>query len=172
MSVAYQLARVAIAACHSVQWMAKRPHLLSAFGVEPADISDEILHEAIKLHRRMPPLLEPDTKFLKGLAKGAVTELDVPAGDVPSPIPNKSTKGTRKQVRAQVFGYSITAVLRWMGKEGWTFEDAAVVCATIGAAKIADVTIRLQLKAGKDGLRGPAAPITASQAKQLRQMSK
>jgi hypothetical protein len=170
MSVALQLARVSIAACHSVQWMVKKPHLLSAFGVEPADISDEVLKEAVGLHKRMPPLITPDVRFLKSLQKGTVCELDVPMGDVPSPLPTPKT--TRKQVRAMVFGFSITAVLRWMGKEGWNFEDASVVCASVGAAKIADVTIRLQLKAGKDGLRGPAAPITAAQAKQLRQMSK
>lgn len=171
MSVAIQLARLAIASCKSVQALCKKPHVLSAFGVEPADVSDEVLHEAVKLHQKMPPLLEPDVRYLKRIQKGTVADQDVPMGDVPSPVPAKP-KGERKQVRAQLFGYSITSVLRWMGKNGWNFEDAAVVCASIGAAKIADVTIRLQLKAGKDGLRGPAAPITPAQAKQLRELSK
>lgn len=84
--------------------------------------------------------------------------------------PTKRRTGTT-QCRVKIFGYSATAVLRWMGANGWNFEDAAVAMATLGAHALADCTIRLQLKAGKDGARGPAAPITPAQAKQLRRAS-
>lgn len=82
-------------------------------------------------------------------------------------------KSTDKPVRAKLLGYSITSVIRWMGAEGWEFDDVVAVL-TYGddMVNLSDVTIRLQLKAGRDGSRGPAAPVTPAQAKQLRKMSK
>jgi hypothetical protein len=80
----------------------------------------------------------------------------------------------RAQVRGQIFGYSATAVLRWMGANGFTFEDAGVVLASFGLAKMSDTTIRIQLTAGKkaDPTRGEPAPLTAAQGKKLIELTK
>jgi hypothetical protein len=169
--IARQLAVLANAACTVPHTIANSHGLLVQFGIDPATVSAEVLAEAVRAFNRMEPLLEPNSRLLKKTAKHGAAELDVPAGDVPSPVVKPSKGTTRKVTRASVFGYSITAVIRWCGKNGWNFEDTAVMCATNNAAGIADVTIRLQLKAGKDGLRGPAAPITPAQAKQLRKMA-
>lgn len=81
-------------------------------------------------------------------------------------------KTTRKVARMQIMGHSATAVLRWMGKQGWGFEDAYLALSWEAPCPLADVTIRLQLKAGRDGERGPPAPITASQARTLKSWAK
>ena len=76
----------------------------------------------------------------------------------------------KKPVRAKAFGYSVTAVLRWMGANGWhnRFEDAMIAICTISDNyEISDVTIRLQLKAGLEGKRGAAAPLTDAQGRAL-----
>jgi hypothetical protein len=76
----------------------------------------------------------------------------------------------KKPVRAKAFGYSVTAVLRWMGANGWNdrFEDAMIAICTISDNyNISDVTIRLQLKAGLEGKRGAVAPLTEAQGRAL-----
>lgn len=79
----------------------------------------------------------------------------------------KRKKHTQK--RHKIFGHSCTAVIRWMGANDFTFEDAGVALAYYGAGNVSDTTIRLQLKAGKDGdqKRGPAADLTKAEERQL-----
>lgn len=94
----------------------------------------------------------------------------------PEPIPAKPTVTVTKPApvaedkseRVKVFGYSATSVLRWMGANGWDADEAGVAMLTLGAGSISDVTIRLQLKAGAEGKRGPAAPLSRAQAKALK----
>ena len=74
--------------------------------------------------------------------------------------------------RASIFGHSVTAVLRWMGKEGWSFDDAAVAVETLAEKRFSDTTIRIQLRAGKAGERGAPAPIDSKQRAKLIAASK
>jgi len=83
-------------------------------------------------------------------------------------LPRKKPVRAKGNVKPKIFGFSVTAVLRWMGANGWDFDDAAIAVETITVTKLSDVTIRLQLKAGRDGKRGAPADISPSQAKQLR----
>lgn len=170
MDLAVKIARLANAGCVSPRkLLASR--MVQEFGIDTQLVTAAIFDDAVKYFRWMTPLLEPNKRLFQQLTgRMPQLELQEPQGDVPSPV-TAVPKPVRKVTRASLFGYSITAVLRWMGQHGWNFEDAAVVCASCGAAKIADVTIRLQLAAGRKGERGPAAPLTPSQAAQLKKLA-
>lgn len=66
-----------------------------------------------------------------------------------------------------LWGQQPTAVMRWMGKEGWNAKDAQRVLKEMGV-DAAEGTIKTQLGAGVKGLRGPAASLTDEQAAILR----
>ncbi len=85
----------------------------------------------------------------------------VSIGDPVNP-PEKKPRGSY-----DLFGFPVTAVLRWMGKEGWTFHDARKVLDAYDLQEVADGTIRTQLGCGKRGERGEPAPLTPEQVKQL-----
>ncbi len=74
----------------------------------------------------------------------------------------------RTEGRSLIFGHSVTSVLRWMGKNLWTFKDARRCLNGLNLSEIAEGTIRAQLQAGRNGERGPAAHITNEQAEELR----
>ena len=80
------------------------------------------------------------------------------------PGANKSKKGGSK--RKKLFGYNATAILRWMGKDEWTMEDAKKACKALGL-DVADGTITAQLAAGRKGTRGEPAPLTKKQISEL-----
>lgn len=65
-----------------------------------------------------------------------------------------------------LWGQQPTAVLRWMGKEGWNFDQAKAAMRELGV-KVSDNTIREALPAGKKGVRGKPAEITGEQRIQL-----
>lgn len=159
---ARKLATIANAACTIPQRIAASDGLLAQFKIDAELVSAAVLQEAITLFRRMAPRLEPDAKLLRHLAG----EQPESQHDIPSPVPQP--KQTRKAFRFQLFGYSVTSVLRYMGLHGWTYEDAAVAMASCGAAAISNATIRTQLQWGRTKIGGAAAPLTSSQAKQLK----
>lgn len=82
----------------------------------------------------------------------------------------KGQKGHDKPARCKIFNkYSATAVLRWMGANGWNKEDAAVALATVGAAAVKESSIEAGLYDGTKGDKyGKPAPLTAYEAKKLR----
>lgn len=80
--------------------------------------------------------------------------------------------GVVRRRRQKIMGYPVTAVLRWMGANKWDEEEALAALTSFGVYDISDITIRLQLTAGRKGERGDPAPITKSQAKTLRQAAK
>lgn len=59
----------------------------------------------------------------------------------------------------ELWNHQPTAVLRWMGKEGWSFEDAKKVLKARGL-NVKDPTIKTQLSAGRLGKRGAPAKLT------------
>ena len=65
-----------------------------------------------------------------------------------------------------VFGHKVTAVIRWMGKEGWEFEGAKQALAHFGVEP-ADATIQAALGHGRRGQRGEPAALAAEQIKSL-----
>lgn len=64
-------------------------------------------------------------------------------------------------------GFSVSSVLRWMGKDGWKAAQAGAVAASLGW-KAAAPSIRLQIASGRQGIRGEIAELSEAQAKVLR----
>lgn len=83
----------------------------------------------------------------------------------------KKSTSERKQVL--LFGkHSVVSVIRWMGSKEWKFDKANKTLAALGAGDIAEATVRIQLRAGKTGKRGPAAKLSKIEEKQLKTAGK
>jgi hypothetical protein len=85
---------------------------------------------------------------------------------------DKTNKAAKSQPAAKssgklgdFLGHSIASTIRTMGAAGWTFEQVRTVM-TKHKLKPADQTIRIQLKAGRDGKAGAA--IEAEKLKAMR----
>lgn len=94
-----------------------------------------------------------------------------PEKPAPTKTPAKSTQQTTntapKAGRSQLFGYSATAVMRWMGANGWSFDKAMAAFTGMGVDDLSETTFKIQLRAGVKGERGDPAPVTDKQAKEL-----
>lgn len=69
-----------------------------------------------------------------------------------------------------VLGFPVTSVLRWMGKEGWTIDQAAAVLTKLGC-NCSPATVKIQVRAGAKGdtsEKGPPADLSPEQAQVLR----
>lgn len=66
----------------------------------------------------------------------------------------------------RVFGHPVTAVIRWMGKSGWTFKTARESLDRL-SIQVSDATIKTQLSAGQKGQRGAVANLSDDQIKTL-----
>lgn len=79
------------------------------------------------------------------------------------------TLGNKGGKRFDMFGHPITAVLRWMGKNGWTVPEARKALDSMGFAGVANPTLSAQIAAGKkpDNPRGEPAQLTEEQASKL-----
>lgn len=73
--------------------------------------------------------------------------------------------------RVDLFGHSVTSVVRWMGKSGWSFEAARKALDNLGAS-CADATLKIQLAAGAKGQRGDPAELSGAQQKELKTAAK
>jgi hypothetical protein len=80
------------------------------------------------------------------------------------------TAGTGQKFKVvHILGHPMTAVVRWMGGHGWTFNEA---CGVLECLKVemAESTMRQQLLAGSGKSsrdRGPHAPLTEEQIEEL-----
>jgi SPP1 gp7 family putative phage head morphogenesis protein len=70
-----------------------------------------------------------------------------------------------------LFGHSPTGVARWMGREGWTFEDAKRAMMNSGV-EIKDSTLRTAMAKGRKGTGSKPTAVTEEQAATLRNRSK
>lgn len=91
----------------------------------------------------------------------------------PSKAKGKKTMKTKKPTtktetgRLQLFGFSITSVLRYLGKKKWSADRTISALKAVGAGAVSPITVRLQLKAGAEGERGAPAKLSSAQYKQL-----
>ncbi len=69
-----------------------------------------------------------------------------------------------------LYGHSVTAVIRWMGKNGFNFKQCKEALDS-HSLQIAEATIRAQLLAGRNGTRGEPAELSDKQIKQLRKFA-
>ncbi len=76
------------------------------------------------------------------------------------PVPKRGDKVTAPHVG--LFGHSPTGVVRWMGKEGWSFDEAKAALTQSGV-DIPDKTIKTALSKGKTGKGSRPAPLTQDQ---------
>lgn len=78
---------------------------------------------------------------------------------------------TPKGQRAEVFGFTAVAVLRWMGFKGWKVSEAVAVLEKLGLdAVVAVPTVRTQVgegRHGEDSVRGGPADLTKEQGRVL-----
>lgn len=155
----------------TIRWVVRQDDLLRNVHIDPAQLTEDVVGEAYHYFNALNDRSVRQAMLKWNGEVGVVLCGEEVQVETKSQPDCAAKRKMGKVVRAKIFGYSATAVLRWMGANDWTFEDAGLVMAGFGAGRISDVTIRLQLKAGKDGMRGPAAPVTASQVKKLKQMS-
>jgi hypothetical protein len=141
--------------------------LLAKLGVDPSELTADIMASADRLFYRA--IHETMDRINRYNARCTPTILPLAEEHFVQPAEESTPKPPRKVTRAQIFGYPVTAVLRWMGKTGWDFEAAITAVTTItNAYSLSPSTVRIQLRAGKKGERGEPADITPSQAKKLR----
>lgn len=97
---------------------------------------------------------------------GNKVEVPPPAPAVVAPVVRGGVPKPGK--RTALLGRHATAVIRWMGVEGWSFEEAKRTLRRLGVP-VADATIRIQLRAGakKDADRGPPAELTTEEGNAL-----
>lgn len=88
------------------------------------------------------------------------------------PAPGGMIGGT--EARPTVYGHAVTALLRWMGAEGWSVSRCLETLRAVGVTGIAEATVRIQTKAGArgDGSRGPTPELTEEQAHTLEVLAK
>lgn len=72
----------------------------------------------------------------------------------------------------ELFGYSRSKILHWMGANEWSFEDAKKVLDTLKVGGMADSSIKTSLKDGKNPETRKAADLTKDQERQLKQLKK
>jgi hypothetical protein len=70
--------------------------------------------------------------------------------------------------RILMFGHAVTSVIRWMGKQDWTFEQVKQAMSDHNVS-VAGGTIKTQLNAGRKGKRGEPADLTKKQIMVLNQ---
>lgn len=70
------------------------------------------------------------------------------------------------KAKETIFGFPMTAVIRWMGVDCWNYDQARTALSFL-KIKIADTTIHAQLRAGRKGERGPPAELSPGQEREL-----
>jgi hypothetical protein len=138
------------------------PDLLEKVGLDEEDIRRVDIDYANEIHNKHCAYIRAWIK--KHADGGAAPTIE---GDNQVKLQPKQSKSKRPKI----FEYPVTAVLRWMGVEGYNFQEAKKVLKQLDI-DLSDITIKIQLKAGKDKdeSRGEPAPITKQQANKIFQM--
>jgi len=79
---------------------------------------------------------------------------------------SKKTETTHTGLLGGIFGHSVTSVLRRLGKEGVATAHAREIMKAQDV-ETSDITVSIQVNAGRRGKGGPPADLTAAQIKQL-----
>lgn len=125
----------------------------------------EIYSDEIGMKGVQQPAIERRHGLPDYVANGMV-EVKTAAVDEPDDDAPKKT-ATR---RAKIHGHSTTAILRWMGANGFTFEQARAALAHYGDAnQISDVSVTMQVNDGSSGRFrfGTLVELTPAQAAEL-----
>lgn len=158
--LAARLARLADSEGMRPQDVIRFPDLLEKIGLEPDDVSELTAHHASEM-------LSNHDEFVRQWVK------DWNGVEDPKPEESKPVVEVQESThtkRQKLWGYPVTAVIRWMGSEGFTWQEAANVLKKLGV-DVADSTIQIQVRAGETGARGPAANLTPDQANKLHDLN-
>jgi hypothetical protein len=155
----------------------------------PAELIGDVVKDTVtvasaaKQRQQLPPL---DHHVWMGVEKPpeiirmpgswrAEAEEQKPKTTVKIKLDNKTgieaaaTEGEEKGRRYMIFEYNVTSVLRWMGKDGWTFKQARRTMDALGLP-VADATLNAQLRAGVKGERGDPADLDEDEQAKLRRL--
>lgn len=164
--VAAGIARAADMFNVKVTSAAKNADYLRAVGVDPGNIPRGAVARAKQLHSGEPT----DTQALL-----AATREEREAALEADTATSESQREHGPRGSGKVFDkYSVTSVLRFMGKAGWKDTKAAhrAICSLSGDDNYSMTTVRLQMKAGRDGTRGEPATLTKKEQAQLKRAAK
>lgn len=137
--------------------LAARAFHVGILQIEDDDLPDnhlEIVKEAEQLGLDVLPTQAPVDTTVVSNVSGTLRKAQPEVEDM------------RGKNRFMLLGFPVTAVLRWMGKAGWTAEQAKAV---LKAKKIevAESTLKSQLHGGAVGRRGEPADLTKGQIQEL-----
>ena len=127
--------------------------------------------ELVDIHRQERDAWKIERQEMRVAAVAAAKD----AAKAGKSVDNKTGKVVAKRsiCRATIFGSPVTAVLRAIGKKGkLSVDDALRAVIELGAETISITTVRIQLKAGRDGTRGEPANLSSAQWKKVTKLSK
>lgn len=130
---------------------AKYPDLLDTIDLEPEDVTQHVLHHANEIHQQY-------SLFVRSINKK-----HEPKTKAPELVSGPVEEGAK---RFKILGHPATAVIRWLGKEGYSFPETMKLLGKLGV-DLAESTVKIQLKAGKNGERGEPASISKRQSDQI-----
>jgi CHAD domain-containing protein len=132
---------------------------------------DTIEHAAEKI-KSTRVKIEAYADYLKDKSQELLDEVEKANGQLTAQVETLAqAKEDMPEGPGGLFGHSVTAVIRTLGKEGWSFGDTKAALKAQGLS-IADATIRAQLLAGRNGTRGEPAVLKEKELKQLKKSVK
>lgn len=145
------------------------PDLLAKYALTREDCTDLVIRKAFTLQRQRTEAL------LKKYAKPAepkIVQVDEEDAEAIPPKPEKKGEPSKKKEpivvkKDNIFGFSVTAVLRWMGKQGYSSEEATKVLNHF-RVDISPATVKIQVKAGSKGERGAPATLSPKEADEIK----
>jgi hypothetical protein len=154
--IAAKIARLADREGMHPQDVIRFPDLLEDVGLEPDDVSEMTAHHAAGILRNHDEFLRQWVKEWNG-----PEQTQTPSYENRTSLPEPPK-------RKKLWGFAVTAVIRWMGVEGFSTQEASRALKKLGY-DIAETTIMIQLLAGKRGdmTRGEPANLSAQQANTL-----
>lgn len=171
--------------------------ILKEFDIDYAEINPDVVRAARKINRNKVEAMEAKLdafneaqraklpapsgiEVIEELADGTIVPDRAASSPAKASEASKPAKAAKpadiapKPLKALAFEkYPATAVIRWMGQQGWSVEQAVNGIEGLKLSVSVD-TIRIQLRAGAkgDGSRGEPAPLSPSEEKVMKKFKK
>ena len=140
---------------------------VAAFTLHTRPDTIEAAAEKIKATRVK---IEAYANYLQDRSAGLLAEVDAANAKLIEQVQAITTERASMPATTKdgslVFGHPVTAVIRWMGKENWTTDEARKALDGLGVST-AEATIKTQLGAGRSGKRGEPANLSREQVDAL-----
>lgn len=109
--------------------------------------------------------ISPDSEVEHG---PAVTQASKAVKELVNGVETDTFKLPTPRAKTSLLGFPVTAVFRWMGKQGWTAAEAIATAKKMGV-ECSDSTAKIQVRAGATGdmSRGEPADLTNAQVAEL-----